>query len=161
MESSSTTGSTKKGRPKGRKGILLEHFIARKKGKPVKFEVLVSCVVRKIIKMIGKPDSDVAQIRPHFARVFELIESDREEIQRLSQNWFNTLARVAENKNRQYNSKEIKSLLAYHPIFSEIFKVFIDEIVECLGEIKIKLLNLERWPELDGDDMFKEVMSLV
>lgn len=145
--------------------MLLEQFIARGKSKPVKFEVLMTCVVRLMFKMIGKPHSKgVVAIQQHFPRFLELIElthTNREEIQELLQTWFTTLDRVKKSKNRQYNCTEIKSLFSNYPEFFEIFEVFVEEIVECEEGVKTRLLNLKRWPELDGDVNFIQVMELI
>jgi hypothetical protein len=141
-----------KGRPMKEETTIILIFISKSK-KPVKLEVLNNCIIRRILRKIDKvsqgkdEDRKLIQIKPYIVTVETLIESNRPELVSYIDKWHSKLNRKERCKNRQYNQKEINSLLSSELVF-RIYNAYIEGILQCSDEqVKSHTLNLAYWPK--------------
>jgi hypothetical protein len=153
-----------RGRPKKLETDLLSKF-QRGEDKTLKAEVLWNCIIRRMLRKIEKRlngagadyrDKKLTQINAFMHEVDTLIDLGNSEIAEFKANWEKELGRNPQNKNRQFNQKEIWRLLQ-NPHLLEIYHAFIRGLLSGPDELKREVLNLRSWPE-DGDEAMQMIL---
>jgi hypothetical protein len=156
LSKKSTISKGSRGRPKKFETDLLSKF-QRGEDKTLKAEVLWNCIIRRMLRKIEKRlkgndgrDKKLKDINVFIDEVNTLIDLDSAEIAEFKAKWENELGRSQQNKNRQFNQKEIWRLLQSSRL-REIYCAFVRGLLSGSNVVKQEVLNLRSWPE-DGDE---------
>jgi hypothetical protein len=151
-----------RGRPKKHETDLLNKF-QRGEDRTLKAEVLWNCIIRRMLRKIEKrfnetdeADKKLKDINEFIHEVEILIDNHRTEITEDKTKWENELGRTQQNKNRQYNQREIGKLLQ-SSLLLEIYNAFVSGLLSAPENVKLEVLNLKSWPE-DGDFAMHQIL---